>query len=114
MIHPTDECPQIAEHSFDLGSECKLPLLVDVGLVCHRPPVINAFVDAPSVRLERTARLDELIQELAGLRLPDALAGEDAHGDLLRTDLLGHDEGHALEVQLVHLHLAAKEGFQLR
>ncbi len=114
MVHPADEGSQIPEHPFDLGSELELPLLVDVRLVRDGPPVIDAVVQAAAVRVECCARFDELVEELASIPLPNGSAREEADRHFGGTDLLGHDERHALEVRLVHLHRTPENGFQLR
>lgn len=114
MIHPADECPQIAEHSFDLRGQFKLPLSVNVGPMLHRPPRVDAPVDASSVGLESATRLHELIQELTSVRLADGLAWEDAEGDLGGSDLLGHHQRDVLEVRFIHLHRASQHSFHLR
>lgn len=114
MIHPADECPQIPEHSFDLGGQFELPSFVDICSVLHWPPGIDAFVDTPSIRLQLAAWFHELIEELASLRLAHRFPWEDAKGNLCRPDLLRHHERDVLEVRFIHLHRASEDGFQLR
>ncbi len=92
MVHPTDECPQIAEHSLDLRGQFELPFFMDILPVRHRPPGVDAPVDTSSIGLQSAARFHELIEELAGIGFADGLSGKDAEGDLRGSDLLGHHE----------------------
>src|SRR3989339_1138991 len=99
MIHPTDECPQIAEHSFNFRSQLKLPSFVNVRLVLYRPPRVDTPVDSSSVGLQPAPRFDKFIQKLTGVGLVWGLVREDAEGDLARSDLLRHHQRHVFEVR---------------
>lgn len=111
MVHPSYERSQISEHSFDLRGQFKFPASVDVRPVRDGPPGVDASVEASSIRLHSALWLHEFIQELAGLRLADCLAGEEAKGDPRGSDLLRHHERDVLEVRLVHLHCTAQGDF---
>lgn len=114
MVHPTDECSQVTEHSLDLRRQFKLPLAMNVCSVLDRPPRIDTVVDSSAIGLQGAPWFHELVHKLTGIRFPDALPGKDAKGNLRGADLLGHDQCDALEVRLVHLHRPSQYRFQLR